>query len=457
MIASGPKGCPDEPGFGNTSGDKVVAILESQDLHFVSTALRGDSGRCGVGRRKLDGEVVGGCSRGVKEPLLVRLWRKRQACILGAGEQMGDLIEAIDTAAADVRFESLDFTVGEVLNLHSSGELLIQPEFQRLFRWDLEQRSRLVESLLLGLPIPQIVLFQNDKGVLELIDGLQRLSSLIHFIDFKLLTNKDPDENKSPLRLVGCDIANDLNGQSYDDFPAVLQLELKRKAIRAVIIRRTNLEYLRYEMFKRLNSGGSPAEYQEVRNAQVRILGESGIEFLSFLSKCTEDANFGETTVTISDTSKERGGLQELVLRYFACKNYLDQYKGSVVDWLDDYIEAILVRKEVTFDYDSELQQLADLFGELRTRLGAGAFVKYREGRPIGGLAPAYFEAVTMGVMASYAAFKALDAAEATKRLAAVVESPDFRAVTGPGANSLPKLRRRIELIRDAYADAQNV
>lgn len=370
---------------------------------------------------------------------------------------MSDLLQVVDNAAADVRFESLDFTVGEVLNLHSSGELLIQPEFQRLFRWDLEQRSRLVESLLLGLPIPQIVLFQNDDGVLELIDGLQRLSSLIHFIKFELLTNKDREENKEPLRLVGCDMAKDLNGQTYKDFPAVLQLELKRKAIRAVIIRRTNLAYLRYEMFKRLNSGGSPAEYQEVRNAQVRILGETGIAFLDFLSRCSEDANFKETTLTISDTSKERGGLQELVLRYFACKNHIDQYRGSVADWLDDYIEAILIRKEKTFDYEDELKQFVDLFGELRTRLGEGAFVKYRAGRPIGGLAPAYFEAVTMGVMESYVPFKGLDKEEATRRLAAVVEGEDFRGVTGPGANSLPKLKKRIELIRKIYADVQDV
>jgi hypothetical protein len=167
-----------------------------------------------------------------------------------------DLIQVIDAKAGDIRFETLDFTIGEVINLHHSKELIMQPEFQRLVRWDVEQRSRLVESILLGLPIPQIVLFQNDEGVLELVDGLQRLSSLIHFINYELLTNKDPAENREPLKLTGCDIAPEMNGYKYTDLPKVLQLELRRKTVRAVIIRRTNLAHLRYEMFKRLNSGG---------------------------------------------------------------------------------------------------------------------------------------------------------------------------------------------------------
>jgi hypothetical protein len=370
---------------------------------------------------------------------------------------MVDLIKVIDASSGGIRFETLDFTVGEVINLHRSGELRIQPEFQRLFRWDIEQRSRLVESILLGLPIPQIVLFQNDEGILELIDGLQRLSSLIHFIDYKLLTNTEPEENKNPLKLLGCDIAPELNGQTYEDFPMVLQLELKRKPIRAVIIRRTNLDYLRYEMFKRLNSGGSSAEYQEIRNAQVRILGEPGAVFLDFLTECAKDPNFAETTMTLSDTSKERGGLQELVLRFFACKNYLVQYRGSVAEWLDDYIEAILIRKEVKFTYEAERATFAELFAALRSGFGDGAFVKYRDNRPIGGLAPAYFEAVTIGVYQCLDTFKKLDPAEARKRLAKVVEGQEFRSATGPGANSLPKLRKRIKLIRDAYADAKKL
>lgn len=370
---------------------------------------------------------------------------------------MEDLIKAIDSKAGDVRFEALDFTVGEVINLHSSQELLIQPEFQRLFRWSIEQRSRLIESILLGLPIPQIVLFQNEDGVLELIDGLQRLSSLIHFIDYKLLTNREPEENQRPLMLHGCEIAKELDGRNYESFPKVLQLELKRKPIRAVIIRRTNLGNLRYEMFKRLNSGGSPAEYQEIRNAQVRILGAPGVEFLDFLSECSKFPDFEETTSTLSDTSKERGGLQELVLRFFACKNYIDKYRGSVAEWLDDYIEQILIHKTVNFNFIDEKKAFETLFTALNNKLGNGAFVKYRDGRAIGGLAPAYFEAVTIGVYKSIDYFNEFNKTEAVRILAKVVESTDFREVTEPGGNTLRKLRSRIQVIQEAYENGKEL
>jgi len=83
----------------------------------------------------------------------------------------------------EIRTESVDFSFGELLSLHKAGEIVIRPEYQRLFRWTNEQRSRLIESILLKLPIPPIFLIEGDKGVLELIDGLQRTSSVLQFMD----------------------------------------------------------------------------------------------------------------------------------------------------------------------------------------------------------------------------------------------------------------------------------
>lgn len=127
------------------------------------------------------------------------------------------------------------------------------------------------ESMFLGLPVPQIVLFQRQDGVLELIDGLQRVSSLITFITGKRPGPSDEDE-EAATNLSGCDILLSLNGLSFADLGGVLQLELKRKTLRAIVIRRTNDPNLRYEMFKRLNSAGSPAEAHEIRNASLRIV-----------------------------------------------------------------------------------------------------------------------------------------------------------------------------------------
>src|SRR5580658_6546545 len=97
------------------------------------------------------------------------------------GDAPQDVSTAIDKKVGEVRIDGLDMSFGELLSLHESQELIIQPEYQRLFRWSPEQQSRLIESVLLSLPIPQLFVIENDNGKLELIDGLQRISSIIHF------------------------------------------------------------------------------------------------------------------------------------------------------------------------------------------------------------------------------------------------------------------------------------
>ena len=93
------------------------------------------------------------------------------------------LEQQIDQKTGDVRTESVDLSFGEIANLKKSKELIVQPEYQRLFRWSLEQKSRLIESILIELPIPQIFVIENSDGVYELIDGLQRISSVLQFVD----------------------------------------------------------------------------------------------------------------------------------------------------------------------------------------------------------------------------------------------------------------------------------
>ena len=95
---------------------------------------------------------------------------------------MATILSELDKRSSQIRFDALDFSAGELIRLHQEREINIQPEFQRMFRWTHAQQSRLIESMLLGLPVPQIVLFEREDGVLELIDGLQRVSSIIRFI-----------------------------------------------------------------------------------------------------------------------------------------------------------------------------------------------------------------------------------------------------------------------------------
>jgi hypothetical protein len=142
---------------------------------------------------------------------------------------MSNLLQQVDERSSQIRFEQIDFSAGELIRLHEIQEIKIQPAFQRMFRWTQTQQSRFIESMLLGLPVPQIVLFQKEDGVLELIDGLQRVSSIIRFI-----TSRTPqearEEQEQATNLLGCDLLPALNGETFATLDPVLQLELKRKA-----------------------------------------------------------------------------------------------------------------------------------------------------------------------------------------------------------------------------------
>jgi hypothetical protein len=320
-----------------------------------------------------------------------------------------------------------------------------------MFRWSDAQQSRLIESMLLGLPVPQIVLFQRQDGVLELIDGLQRVSSLIRF-----MTGKTPgpnaEEEDASVTLTGCDILDSLNGQSFMSLEPVVQLELKRKTLRAIVIRRTNDPNLRYEMFKRLNSGGSPAEAHEIRNASLRIVGETGERFLAFLQTCAQNHGFEEVTETLSDQAKQRLGREELVLRFFCLKLSIETYKGNISDWLDGYSEAV-VKNGVEFNYRAEEQQFSKVFTALAEKLGAEAFVKHKNNRALGGLAPAYYDAVTMGLLPLVDRLMTVTPKEARRILNHAVghENEDFRENVGPGANAVPRLHKRIAEVRRIF------
>jgi hypothetical protein len=207
-------------------------------------------------------------------------------------------------------------------------------------------------------------------------------------------------------------------------------------------------------MFKRLNAGGSPAEAHEVRNASLRIVGEAGETFLAFLDECSKQSSFEELTETLSEQARHRLGAQELVLRFFALKNSLDTYKGSISDWLDDYSEAV-AKGKATFAYDAERPLFRNFFRLLADKLGAEAFVKHKGGRALGGLAPAYFDAVTMGTLPLSERLTRVSPQRASEILNLAVghENATFRENVGPGANAVPRLRARIREIHRVFAE----
>ncbi|WP_339747740.1 DUF262 domain-containing protein [uncultured Rubinisphaera sp.] len=350
--------------------------------------------------------------------------------------------QQIDERIGEVRTDSFDMSFGEIVNLHQNHELIIQPEYQRLFRWSDNQKSSLIESILLELPVPQIFVIENQDGVFELIDGLQRISSVIQFLSPVSL-------ELEPLILSGCSLIPALNSSSLEALPLSLKLRIKRSTIRMVVIRKQSQGFLRYEMFKRLNTGGSNLEPQEIRNCSARMIGENGVKFYSFLVELAKSEHFSKCASFLPDPVLEQKGDEELVLRYLATKNAKDDFKGSVKDWLDAYMEKILLSND-KFQYEDERTEFLQVFQCAYEKLGEAAFVRYRENKPVGSLAPAYFEAIAIAIRENLDHIRPKNPDIVRDKITDVIQSEEFRRVTGPGANSKEKLKSRIELVANS-------
>lgn len=349
----------------------------------------------------------------------------------------------VDIESKEIRTEAVDFSFGEILNLHKDNEIVIQPEYQRLFRWTNEQRSRLIESILLRLPIPPIFLIESESGVLELIDGLQRTSSVLQFLDHKAIGQEE-------LILSGCDILKDINGMKFSDFNTSIRLGVKRTPIRAVIIKKSGDEYVKYEMFKRLNTGGSLLSSQEIRNCSSRMIA-GGAEFYSKLQALSSNADFKVATARIPSPDIEQRADEELVLRYFAVRSFRDEFRGNVKEWLDNFMEAMLFGTIEQFEGEKEFDEF---FSFVARTFGDAAFSRSREGQAFGRLAPAYFEAVVGALAGDLSVVAEKEAGMLRSRLSEAFETEEFKAASGPGANSKGKMEDRIQLVREALISA---
>jgi hypothetical protein len=208
-------------------------------------------------------------------------------------------------------------------------------------------------------------------------------------------------------------------------------------------------------MFKRLNTGGASLSPQEIRNCSARMVEEDGIRFYSFLQKLSSLTSYINCIEPLSEQEREKKGEEELVLRFLATKNAIDMFKGSVQDWLDKYMEKILLG-EINFDYDKEESDFYRLFNYLDEVVGAGAFVKYRGSNPVGGLAPAYYEAVSVGTFNALDHIGDLPKEVVKQRIIDTLQSDNFRRNTGSGANKLSKLTGRIDSIKNALLALSN-
>lgn len=240
-------------------------------------------------------------------------------------EDESDLSEEVVGDLGQSVLFNTDWTVATIIEQIRKGNILLDPQFQRRNAWDHTRKSRLVESLIIGLPIPNIVLAEQKgaKGKFIVIDGKQRLVSLLEF------TEKE-------LPLGDLTLRRNLEGKRYSDLksdPALADdlTAFENQTIRTIVIRNWPSEKFLYVIFYRLNSGSLPLSPQELRKAIYPG------EFLNYI-----DDYLSTSTLTNSvlgqKTPDRRMRDAELVLRYIAFELNYPEYGGNFKVFLDNTV-----------------------------------------------------------------------------------------------------------------------
>lgn len=243
-----------------------------------------------------------------------------------------------------LKTERLDVSFGELLSMYENNEIIINPEFQRFFRWKDEQKTRFIESLLLGIPIPPIFVATNGEGVWELVDGLQRLSTFLSFVGVLKSVKGQVIENSWTL-LPG-DRVQSLEGFTYDTLPQQFRYLIRRSVCRVEILQWNSSYDMRYELFNRLNTGGTPLTQQEIRNCIFRDISPDFNDFLKELI----DVNDFKESLQLSREQIQCLYDEDLVLRFISLYDENQKIKTSISQHMTKFMENALRNPE--FDYD---------------------------------------------------------------------------------------------------------
>lgn len=193
-----------------------------------------------------------------------------------------DINDRISQYRQDIKSDRVDMSFGEIINMYKDEEIIISPEYQRAFRWDKQRQTDFIESILLGIPFPSIFVATNSDGTWELIDGLQRVSTVLSFF------GELKDGSKNHLVLKPGSIVPELEGLTIETLPLDLKLTIKRTPCRVEIIQKDSHFEMRYELFKRLNTGGEGLTRQEIRNCIFR--GFANYKYFSAtINKCSNN------------------------------------------------------------------------------------------------------------------------------------------------------------------------
>lgn len=357
------------------------------------------------------------------------------------------LLVELEKERKNIKTDSYSMSVGELINLYNGGELKLNPAFQRLFRWDNEQKSSFIESILIGIPIPEIFVAQKQDGKWDIVDGVQRISTLL-----QLTGDLDGKEH---LVLSETEYLPSLGGFTWETLPIEIKRILRRSKIGINIILTENSIQSQYELFKRLNTGGLHLEDQEIRNCLLIMIDE---HFYEAINELKNYPNFIKC-LTIREDRFDEEYHMELIIRYLIAKvdkvNY-DEYNFSQ-DKLARFIDKEILRviQLDDFDLSKEIEIFKKTFDYLSETLGEDAFKKYNviKSKFEGSFSNASFEAITSGLAENIEKIRNKNKEEFINQIIEIYKDERFNNASKRGVKAITRFKELTKLSKGYFKD----
>jgi len=370
------------------------------------------------------------------------------------------LQDEIDKTRQEIRTDDYSMSIGEWISLYENSEIDIHPDFQRFFRWSDHQKSTFIESILLGIPIPPIFVSQRDDGVWDVVDGVQRLSTIYEFVG--ILKKDESENNTQPVALQKTTYLASLEGKKWDDpndrdnsFTQTQRLLIKRSKIAVNIVKKESDEMIKYELFQRLNTGGSVATPQEVRNCILLMLNKDLYQLMRSLA----DYESFKKCTALSDKLYEEQYDIELVLRFILLFDILlfdkdeksvKKLGGDIHVFLTYEMREMASNKELDYHHiETAFKKTFDLLNETT---GDDSFKRYKseQNRFLGGFLLSAYEVVALGIGYNYKNLPQTN--QISERIKSIWSHPTYKKWSGAGVNAAIRLPYLIPLGRQVFS-----
>jgi len=329
-------------------------------------------------------------------------------------EQVHENSSSYDYRTKDYPFEVICTKFGDADNPEST---LYVPDYQREFVWKPDMQSRFIESVLLGVPLTPFLVSADKDNRLEIIDGSQRIRTLLAFYENKLKLRR--------LRKL-----TQIEKAQFKDLPRSLQNDIKNRDFRIIVVSFADLS-IRQDIFDRINTSS-----EKLTDSEIRKGSYSGA-FYDLVLELKDHAEF-RAICPVSDNKRKRGEYEELILRFFAYIDKYQEFRHDVAAFLNSYLEDM---NETDFDREYYLNAFTNMVDFIKNNFPIG----FRKEAKSNSTPRVRFEAIAIGVHLALQENPDLRIQDVSW-----LDSKEFSAqTTSDGSNNTGRLKNRVEFVRD--------